>query len=348
VAGILTRLSAAYLKSGLPMTAHLDLTYRCPLRCRLCYARGQSTQELSARQWTRVLEDLRDLSVLTLTLSGGEVFARRDFLDILDAAVRLSFLVTVKSSLASASRPRLRRLARIRPAMVDVSFYSHRPEVHDAVTGVPGSFEKTLAAVRFLQDSEVRVDAVVTLLKGFEEDPAAFKSGLHRQGVRSVMFNTVSDALCERVDVSDLLVSDRVLEEQWAAAASGLDPGTAPPRPKPSTVVCSAAVGSLFIGPDGTVTPCVRVLEPAGNVLATPLSEIWRDSEVLRRFRSVRWKHLDQGRCLRCEHSPYCSYCFGISLSDTGSPLLPSEETCRIARATHAGLDTLRRRAGRT
>jgi len=381
---VLDLMHAAYERAGLPIGAHLDLTWRCPLRCKHCYvqrcdpqrgrsrfasgaacsersrgAGGAATEasvaadpceaELSTAQVFDLLEQMRSLQVLALAVSGGEIFVRKDLLRILERARELHFRLLLKTSGTVGSKALWKQVVAIHPGLVDISLYSHVPEIHDAVTGMGGSFRKSLATILMLQDAGITVDVVATLLRGYAEDPDALRSGLERLGVRSVHFNTVSDAMCEGKDVRGLFVDAEALARQVAAealarrgaakaparrAATEGTAGAVPTARKTTDPVCSAGFNRFSVTPSGDVLPCVRIPEVAGNVLKTPLADVWWRSEVLNRYRSYRWGQLDQGRCVACPDSPHCPFCFGISLSDTGDPLKRSDEICRLAAAT--------------
>ena len=93
-----------------------------------------------------VLDQLADAGVFFLTFSGGEVFLRRDFLELVAYARRLLFNVKVKTNAAMIREPEARKLRELGIENIQISVYSHRPEVHDAITKLPGSLNRTIKA----------------------------------------------------------------------------------------------------------------------------------------------------------------------------------------------------------
>ena len=80
-------LSERVAKTGRPYSAMLQVTERCNYRCSHCYqSHSDGTGELSLGEITGILDQLVELEVLLLTISGGEIFVRRDIEDILRAA----------------------------------------------------------------------------------------------------------------------------------------------------------------------------------------------------------------------------------------------------------------------
>src|SRR2546428_12185375 len=92
-----------------------------------------------------LLDQLAAAGVFFLVFSGGEVFLRRDFFELLEHARSLLFSVKVKTNAIMIGEKEADRLAELGLHGVQVSVYSHRPEVHDRITKVPGSLERTVA-----------------------------------------------------------------------------------------------------------------------------------------------------------------------------------------------------------
>src|SRR5712672_3938440 len=92
------RLIARTVRKRLPLSVHFDLTYRCNERCVHCYLDHEDHGEMTSSEIKGVLDQLAEAGVFFLTFSGGEVFLRRDFFEILEYARRLQFNVKVKTN----------------------------------------------------------------------------------------------------------------------------------------------------------------------------------------------------------------------------------------------------------
>ena len=77
---------------------------------------------------------------------------------------------------------------------------------------------------------------------------------------------------------------------------------------------CVVGMDGLCVMPDGSVFPCRRFPVSIGNLLETPLSEIWEKSEILERLRN---KENLKGRCGRCGIDD-CRGCRSLALALTG------------------------------
>jgi MoaA/NifB/PqqE/SkfB family radical SAM enzyme len=94
-------------KQRLPLNGTIEITRRCPLVCLHCYnnlAMGDTDareRELDYDEHCRLLDQLADAGCLWLLYTGGEIFARRDFLDIYTYAKKKGFLITSGSRIIS-------------------------------------------------------------------------------------------------------------------------------------------------------------------------------------------------------------------------------------------------------
>ncbi|HUO84715.1 MAG TPA: radical SAM protein, partial [Thermoanaerobaculia bacterium] len=89
------------VQQRIPVTATLEVSRRCPLDCAHCYNNlamddaAARASELSFEEIRGILGQMSEAGVLWLLLTGGEIFARHDFLDIYRYAKRQGFLITL-------------------------------------------------------------------------------------------------------------------------------------------------------------------------------------------------------------------------------------------------------------
>ena len=100
-----------------PLSVSIEVTRRCPLECLHCYNnlamadRGARSRELSTEEHFRLLDDLVDLGCLWLLYTGGEIFARNDFLEIISPPEVAGVLVPRSAQRARSPPPPGRRSA---------------------------------------------------------------------------------------------------------------------------------------------------------------------------------------------------------------------------------------------
>src|SRR5277367_1200684 len=104
------RLIRKTVERHLPWNVHIDLTYRCNERCVHCYLDHEDHGEMTTAEIKGVLDQLADAGVFFLTFSGGEVFLRRDFFEIVEYARRLEFNVKIKTNAVMIRESEAKRL----------------------------------------------------------------------------------------------------------------------------------------------------------------------------------------------------------------------------------------------
>lgn len=352
---MMDRLIGRTVQKQLPLSVHLDLTYRCNERCVHCYLDHEDYGEFTTAEILRVLDELAAEGTFFLTFSGGEIFLRPDLFEILAAARRLHFDVSLKTNALLVTPKRAAQLRELGVRRVQISIYSDDPAVHDAVTKVPGSLKRSLAAIPLLQAQGLHVKIACPLMT---ENLSTFRGVLalaERLGVPYIFDMTITpmiggDAspLAHRAAGSQLLP---VLQEpklhscrpqpadaaalpaaMGSASSSGIESDAYDDLP------CSAGHNSCYISPYGDVYPCVQLPVPAGNLRRERFAEIWYRAPVLRRVRAVRESQLPV--CSACSIREYCERCPGLALMEGGDLLGAYERACELAevKAKMAGV----------
>src|SRR3954465_9465119 len=96
---VLERLSDRAAAKNRPLEVMFEITHRCNLPCKHCYLPDHEDHgELSLEEICDLFDQLAAEGAVFLSLSGGEVCSRKDFLQIVDAAVNRGFVVKVLSN----------------------------------------------------------------------------------------------------------------------------------------------------------------------------------------------------------------------------------------------------------
>src|SRR6202140_2014175 len=164
MSGLMSEMAAKALKLNIPLSVQLDLTYRCNERCIHCYLDHAPHGEMTTAEIKAVLDQMADAGVFYLTISGGEIMMRRDFFEILEHARARLFCVKLKTNGVLIREKEAARLRKLGVETIQISIYSHRPEVHDAITKMPGSLRQSLDAVRFLRQQGLYVTMANVLM----------------------------------------------------------------------------------------------------------------------------------------------------------------------------------------
>ncbi len=353
---VMDRLIRRTVEQHLPLNVHFDLTYRCNERCVHCYLDHDDYGEVTTAEVKAVLDQLAAAGTLFLTFSGGEIFLRKDFFELLEYARQLHFDVSLKTNALLVTAERAARLRALGVRRIQISIYSADPAVHDAITKVRGSFERSLRAIRFLQTQGLQVKIACPLMK---QNLTAFRSVqqlAEELGVPYILDLTITPKmdgdmglLALRNTGHDLLpvLQDPVLnprvkgdqEVMQSAPAVGSAVSSGLESSAYEDIPCSAGHNSCYISPYGDVYPCVQMPLPTGNLRQQGFEEVWYGSGEMRRVRSVRESQLPV--CSTCSIRQYCERCPGLAQMEGGDLLGAYERACELAElnARLAGLE---------
>jgi len=343
----------------LPWNVHLDLTYRCNERCVHCYLDHQDYGEMTTLEIEGVLKQLAEAGTLFLTLSGGEIFLRQDLFELIAVARRLHFDLSVKTNALFIDAEKARRLKDLGVRGVQISIYSAEPEIHDAITKVRGSLERSLAAIRTLLRENLHVKIACPLMTQNLMAYRGVQALAESLGIPYILDLTITpkmngDAaiLSLRNPVQDLLpiLQDPIFHPRSCDPGEAANPSLAISDTGSSSssglgsrayddIPCSAGHNSCYISPYGDVFPCVQMPVATGNLRRERFEKIWFHSAEMKRVRAVRESQLPV--CSSCTIRTYCERCPGLAQMEGGDLLGAYERACQLAetKAALAGVE---------
>jgi radical SAM protein with 4Fe4S-binding SPASM domain len=333
-------LNETTLKNNIPAAVTVELTRRCVLSCRHCYlpeTRGRKPPrgevELNTIQWKKLLGQVAQAGGLYLTFTGGEPLLRQDLAEICGFATSLRFDVRIYSTGLGLDPARARSLKAAGVSAFELSVYG-QPEIHDRITGVQGSFQKTFAAAGLLKKAGIKIKLKTPLMRlNFKE--CGWLVRLAKKRGFGIAFDPViapgNDGdgrnLCLRLAGADLaraiktVTSNKTQITRFGSNAFS--------RPFAFDFFCGAGRNVAALDPYGNVNPCLQMPVDLGSALKTPFRKIWRSSPWLKRWRS--FKNSDLKECRSCSYLNSCSRCPGISLLEKGDLLASNKTACEIA-----------------
>lgn len=309
----------------------VELTYRCNLDCVFCYNDlGLRGEPLTRDEYFRFFQELADLEVLNLTLSGGEPLAHPDFLALGARARELGFVVRIKSN-GHALRGEMARRIRdeVDPFLIEVSLHGATAATHDRQTRVPGSFERLLENIREMRELGLRVKINSTLTLWNEDEAEGMLDLAASLDLPVQIDPEVSprdDGDREPLALSPTregvrrlfaLQAERALEAGALSIGRGADDGT---LPAPVEKHCGAGSAGVAVDPYGNVYPCVQWRRPVGNLHRQTIREIWQGSSGLSEVRGLT----AEAKRIVDDYGPsggFLNFCPGSAATRSGDPL---------------------------
>ena len=336
MSALLQEMSVKAQKLNIPLSVQLDLTYRCNERCVHCYLDHDDHGEMTTAEIKHLLDEMAEAGVFILTLSGGEIFLRKDFFDLLEHARRLMFCVKLKTNAVLIREREAARLRDLNVESVQISIYSHRAEVHDAITLIPGSLKRSVDAIRFLKSQGLKVIIANVLMTQNMQDYPGVRALAAELGVECTLDPTVTPMMDGNRSTVALGVEHSALRQVFrdTSLVGDVDEFCAIPAPagedEMESTPCSAGHTACYVSPYGEVFPCVQFPLPTGNVRQQRFVDIWRHSEQMNDVRSIRLKDLTT--CPSCTHAGTCTRCPGLAYME-GNMRGPSTQDCEKSYA---------------
>ncbi len=336
MSGLAVEMAAKALKLNIPLSVQLDLTYRCNERCIHCYLDHDDHGEMTTAEIKDLLDQMADAGVFYLTISGGEILMRRDFFEILEHARLRTFCVKLKTNGVLIREKEAQRLRELGVESVQISIYSHRAEVHDAITKMPGSFRQSIDAVRFLRKQGLLVTMANVLMVQNAADYKSVKLLAAELDAKFIIDPTITPMMDGDRSILKLNVDKAALEEVFRNGdlVGNVEEFCAPPTSVDEEALdalpCSAGHTACYVSPYGDVYPCVQFPLPSGNVRQTKFVDIWRHSSQLKEVRSITLR--DMPTCSQCTHGATCTRCPGLAYLE-GNMRGPSYQDCQKSYA---------------
>jgi radical SAM protein with 4Fe4S-binding SPASM domain len=323
------RLNQLFRGMGVPLSATLEIADRCNEVCVHCYQVQGLKGEMSTADLLRVVDELAEAGVLQLVISGGEPTLRADFLDVVRRARAHGMLVVVFTNGLRITPVLARELAALHVMQMEISLYSHRAEIHDGVTGVPGSFQKTTDAIRMLRAEGVHVVVKTPAASFNERELLQWEACVRALGAHPQMGP-------ERMHVREGGGVEPVRFDRSAETALALlrRHGGTEALPSRADKLGRAPCGACrtpHIEAHGEIRPCSQLEVPVGDA-ARPggVGEWLRGGPTRRLLEASRWQDLHG--CRDCDLVPYCERCYAAALHQGGDAFGPYGAACEAAR----------------
>ena len=329
--------------AGYRREAHWSVTGECNLKCRHCFMSAPHAKHgsPSRAQILRVADQLAECGVFSVSITGGEPLVRGDLPEIIDLLnereIRLETLYT-NGWLADEKFLDMLEARRVHPVF-QLSFDG--VGCHDFLRGVPGAEERTVRALRLLQQRGYDVSVSMCLHRknaSVLRETVRFLASL---GVSSLKCGAVMDlgewkgpeaeALKLTREEELALYCDYIPQYFDDGAPLGLmlsgafmyAPGMTEwraayrrecgPEEEADTLACGVLGSVFYIGADGVVAPCqgmgdCGIAGRLDSLFDRPLREILTDSEYVKLSRlTVGDVRGGNSECRKCAWADRCA-----------------------------------------
>lgn len=321
---------------------HIEITSKCNERCVHCYIPHENkVSNIEPALFYNILEQCKKMNVLHLTLSGGEPMMHNNFIDFLKKCNEYNFSVNVLSNLTLLNEAMVEEMKRNRLLSVQVSLYSMNANIHDTITQVKGSFEKTKNAILKLRENDIPLQISCPIIKqnmNCYNDVINWGKSLNinvaSDYVIIARYNHTTQNLTSRLIINDIkkLIDQKTINEPQYLELMEKE-AEKKKSMSPDDFVCSVCHASICIADNGNVFPCAGWQDyVVGNINETSLNDIWNNSIKVQYLRNLRRRNFP--KCIQCPQNEFCTMCMIRNANENplGDPLAVNEYFCNIAK----------------
>jgi len=338
-----------------PRLLALELTRRCRFNCRHCRADAGAagcTDELSADQWTRILDGIAAYEKCVIILTGGEPLERQDIYDLIRHGRGLGLRMVMATCGYAIDDKSIAALQQAGVMALSFSLDGAQARTHDAFRRTPGAFDTVVRAAETARRAGMRFQINTTITRSnLAEAPAvaelARKLGAYCWNpfvlVPTGRGEEIADELLEPRQYAELLADLLTLKTQspielrvtcgpqyarlYREAGGGRPEAAGTPpasslRPTASMMPngCMGGRGFGFISYRGDVQTCGFLDISAGNLVESgyDFAKVWDGSTFLSEIRDLPSY---KGKCGRCAYVKVCGGCRARAYAMTGDYL---------------------------
>jgi len=304
-----------------PVSFIWEFTNKCNLNCIHCSSEcsmDSNLNELTTEEALALCQQIPELNVERVTITGGEPLVRPDWMTIMARLSQLNIKFNLVTNGTLINEKTLEKLLIVNPQSVGVSLDGGTADMHDYIRGKKGSFDKTLKAVNMLLEAGIYTTVNTTLQR---------INIHHLELIKEIVLLYGIDAWKIQMAYPHGRMDKRVLitENQFYEITKYINKNAR--RYKKTFITggdcfgyygllqcrscwngCHAGINAIGVLSDGMVKGCTALpneIPAEGNVREKKLVEIWNNPDSFSYNRKFK-KEMLEGFCAQCIYGEVC------------------------------------------
>ena len=337
-----------------PRSVSIAITGRCNLRCSYCFYADEMTalSDLPTDTWLAFFDELGEIGVMDVCLTGGEAFTRPDLFELIDGIIANRMRYNILSNGTLITEKVLEQFEvgkrRLRLNSIQISIDGSCAEIHNKTR--PNSFDRALRGLCLLKGAGFPVTVRVTInrynlhdleniahllledvgLPSFSTNEAApIGSGCQNEAEVALTPNEMAEAMEILAQLQErypgrlnATAGPQAKREAYAEMEHALLTGEKTSHWGMGYLTgCGCVFNSIDLFHDGTIIPCSMLPgEHLGNLTRDSIADIWQNHPILWAMRERRNIPMQQvPGCENCKWAPFCNgSCPGLAHQLTG------------------------------
>lgn len=304
------------------MIVSWNTTNACNMYCDHCYrdAGCKAEEELSTAEAKTLLEQIARAGFKIMIFSGGEPLMRPDIVELVAYAASLGLRPVFGTNGTLITLEMAQKLKAAGAMGMGISLDSMDRDKHNKFRKFPGAWEGAVQGMRNCRAAGLPFQIHTTVMEWNNHELEDLTDFAVAEGaVAHHFFFLVPTGRAKTIEAESLRAEayedtlTRIMKKQQEVEIE-LKPTCAPQFLRIAAQMglktrfrrgCLAGTAYCIISPRGKVQPCAYLNMELGDVRQTPFDEIWKNSEVLNKLRTLEYS----GGCGSCEYKRACGGC---------------------------------------
>ncbi len=333
-----------------------ELTYNCSEKCIHCYNPGATRNddevcgrgdrvELTGCDYKRIIDELCEMGLVHVILTGGDPFAKTGVWDIINYLYQKELAFDIYTN-GQNLFDKVDKLARFYPHLVGLSIYSGNANDHDAITRVSGSWNKTIQLLEKLAGYSIITNIKCCIMQPNLHSYYLVKNLAEQYGAEVQYEVNITDSndgdICARdlrltEEQLSVVLMDRNISLFVGEGGRGYDIK----QRNMDVKGCGAGDYSFCISPEGNLQPCCAFPMVLGNLKKQSVMDCITNNAILDEWRSCTLR--DYEECGTHEYCACCNLCSGQGYIEHGDYKKAAEGCCYLAKIRHGLNEKIRK-----
>lgn len=314
-----------------PINASIELTSHCNLRCELCYLDNFEQKGLPFEDLKKLAYELKDNGVLFISFTGGEIFTRKDTLEIILFYYNLGFVIEIKSNALLLNKNLIQKLSEIYILDFQISIYEI-DDIDSSYTNSHYNFTKLKENLQYLINYNIPLTLSVLVGKHNINSLDFIHKSLTQLGINNIFYSPYITPNRKGINKEkEYRLSYMELEENFKPFVENIDGFSKVEKYRncsSSNIICYAGRDQIAISANGDIYPCLDLNLVLGSVKNEPINQILK-----KRFSILEpYKMQNIEQCTMCDIKDYCDSCIGIAMMENKNYKEPVSHKCDISR----------------
>ena len=283
-------------------------------------AGSKAKKKLTKAEAKTLLEQIARAGFKIMIFSGGEPLMRRDIVELVAHAASLGLRPVFGTNGTLITLEMAQKLKAAGAMGMGISLDSMDREKHNKFRKFPGAWEGAVQGMRNCRAAGLPFQIHTTVMEWNNHELEDLTDFAVAEGaVAHHFFFLVPTGRAKTIEAESLRAEayedtlTRIMKKQQEVEIE-LKPTCAPQFLRIAAQMglktrfrrgCLAGTAYCIISPRGKVQPCAYLNMELGDVRQTPFDEIWKNSEVLNKLRTLEYS----GGCGSCEYKRACGGC---------------------------------------